>query len=207
MLLRGTVILMAVSLSVASEATAQDTVGEDKISTERGRSVKSIELSREHVAAVNRRRRVVVNFDVIHGDPSFTERPIGELIKHRFTLVDDPTIRIDSIWWNWGEGNQAPYPSTILPLYKHPGYRKWVEDGIDIVQVFLEETKKRGLEVRVNNILLPQPTVVDGWLVFQARPHCFAVGSNLIGACIVGRQAEARADILIEKLEVHADYR
>ena len=107
MLLRGTVILMAVSLSVASEATAQDTVGEDKISTERGRSVKSIELSREHVAAVNRRRRVVVNFDVIHGDPSFTERPIGELIKHRFTLVDDPTIRIDSILREPRNGEQA----------------------------------------------------------------------------------------------------
>ena len=55
--------------------------------------------------------------------------------------------RIDSIWWNWGEGNIAPYPSDILPLYDHPGYRQWVDDGVDIVRVFQEETQARGIEV------------------------------------------------------------
>ena len=33
----------------------------------------SIELSPEHLEAVNRRRRVVVNFDTIHGDRNFAK--------------------------------------------------------------------------------------------------------------------------------------
>lgn len=102
-------------------------------------------LSAEHIAAINRPRRVVVNFDVIHGDPSFT-RDIQDLLSHRFTFTDKEGVQIDSIWWNWGEGHQAPHPSEIMPLYDHPGYRKWVEEGIDIAQVFLEATHQRGLE-------------------------------------------------------------
>ena len=71
----------------------------------------AVELSAEHVKAVQRHRRIVVNFDVIHGDQGFTTRPIPDLVKHRFTYVDDPSVHIDSIWWNWGEGNQTPYRS------------------------------------------------------------------------------------------------
>ena len=106
----------------------------------------TVELSPQHLAAVNRRRRVVVNFDVIHGDPAFTTIDPGDLVKMSFTFADDKGSHIDSIWWNWGEGHQAPYPSRILPLYDHPGYQKWVADGIDIMRVFLEATHERGLE-------------------------------------------------------------
>ena len=72
----------------------------------------TVELSPQHLAAVNRRRRVVVNFDVIHGDPAFTTIDPGDLVKMSFTFADDKGSHIDSIWWNWGEGHQAPYPST-----------------------------------------------------------------------------------------------
>jgi hypothetical protein len=34
-----------------------------------------------------------------------------------------------------------------MPLYDQAGYQKWVDEGVDIMRVFLEETKKRGLEV------------------------------------------------------------
>ena len=102
-------------------------------------------LSEEHVAAVNRDRRVVVNFDVMIVDPTPGEDAY-ELAKERLAFADEPTTRIDSIWWNWCEGNVVPYPSKLLPQYDHPGYRKWLEDGVDIVRVFLDETHKRGME-------------------------------------------------------------
>lgn len=112
-----------------------------------GRAAKTIELSQRHLDAVNRRRRVVVNFDAIHGDPNFTNIAPADLVKLSLTFADDPGSHIDSIWWNWGEGHQAPYPSKLLPLYDHPGYRQWVDEGVDIVRTFVDATRERGLEV------------------------------------------------------------
>ena len=39
----------------------------------------------------------------------------------------------------------APYPSKILPLHP-PEFSQWIEAGLDIVRIFLDETKKRSLE-------------------------------------------------------------
>ena len=93
-------------------------------------------LSEEHIAAVDRHRRTVVNYDAIETmpDPS-GEEDIGAFVKARLFFPDDPDIRIDSIWWNWGEGNVAPYRSKVVPSYQHPGYERWLERGIDIVRV------------------------------------------------------------------------
>ena len=103
-------------------------------------------LSPQHLAQIERRRRVVVNFDAIHGDLKFANIPPSDLVKLSFTFADDPESQIDSIWWNWGEGHQSPYPSKVMPLYDQEGYRKWVEEGVDIMRIFLEATKERGLE-------------------------------------------------------------
>lgn len=103
-------------------------------------------LSPQHLAQIERRRRVVVNFDAIHGDLNFTDIPPSDLVKLSLTFADDPESQIDSIWWNWGEGHQSPYPSKVMPLYDHEGYRKWVEEGVDIMRIFLEATRERGLE-------------------------------------------------------------
>lgn len=107
-------------------------------------------LSAQHLAAVNRRRRVVVNRDAIHGDPTFTDPDIRDLVDYKFDFIDHYPTHIDSLWWNWGEGHQAPYPSKILPhyaqTYDHPGYQRWLDEGIDPVRIFLEETRKRKLE-------------------------------------------------------------
>ena len=107
---------------------------------------KSSRLSKEHIKAVNRDRRIVVNFDVMIVDPVPGEDPY-KLAKERFTFTDDVTTVIDSIWWNWGEGNVVPYPSKYLPQYDHPGFKKWLEDDVDIVRIFLDETRNRGKEV------------------------------------------------------------
>ena len=58
------------------------------------------ELSEAHAAAVRRRRRVAVNFDVLLIDPD-AEGSIADIIANRFQFADDPGTVIDSIWWNW----------------------------------------------------------------------------------------------------------
>ena len=104
--------------------------------------------SPEHIAAIARRRRLVVNFDVTFAiNVQHRLNPDrADLVEHLFGFADVPNSQIDSIWWNWGEGNQAPYPSRFLPLYDHPLYRKWADEGTDIVGQILEATHRRGLE-------------------------------------------------------------
>ena len=105
------------------------------------------QLSSEHINAINRRRRVIVNFDVISSDGArFATKEIERLVEWKFMFADEPGTHIDSIYWSWGEGHQAPYPSEVLPLYDSPGFKKWADDGINIVQVFLEASKQRGIE-------------------------------------------------------------
>lgn len=112
----------------------------------------SVLLNEAHRSAFTRRRRVIVNFDVTfwinvhyrnHGGVADVEAFVNQL----FDFADDKESQIDSIWWNWGEGNQAPYLSDQLPLYEHPLYQGWVKDGIDIVGLVLDATRRRGIEV------------------------------------------------------------
>ena len=63
------------------------------------------------------------------------------------------------------------------------------------------------IEVRVNNILLGAPTVEEGWLVFAVQPKFLAVGDNLVGIRVTERPTDVEHQILIEKLEVHIEYR
>ena len=72
------------------------------------------------------------------------------------------------------------------------------------------------IEVRINNILLGTPIVEEGWLVFAVQPKFLAVGENLVGVGVSGcgrgipapmRSTEVWHQILIEKLEVHLEYR
>ena len=105
------------------------------------------QLSSAHIDAINRRRRVIVNFDVISADGArFATKEIERLVEWKFMFADEPRTHIDSIYWSWGEGHQAPYPSEVLPLYDSPGFKKWADDGINIMQVFLEAAKQRGIE-------------------------------------------------------------
>ena len=105
-------------------------------------------LSPTHLAAIARRRRLIVNFDVTFAinvqHRRNPDRP--DLVEHLFEFADAPRSQIDSMWWNWGEGNQAPYPSQHLPLYDHPLYQKWADEGTDIVGQVLAATHRRGLE-------------------------------------------------------------
>ena len=62
------------------------------------------------------------------------------------------------------------------------------------------------IELRINNILLPPPTVQDGWLVFEAQPAFLAHGENLVGVWVNPPDAAAER-LTLEKLEIHVGYR
>lgn len=62
------------------------------------------------------------------------------------------------------------------------------------------------VEVRLNNLLFPEPTAEGAWLVFEAEPRAFAVGENLVGIRMTERSEEVSQEICIEKLEVHVRY-
>lgn len=68
------------------------------------------------------------------------------LIRHFFEFADNNDVKIDSIWWNFSEGNQATYRSKRLPSIDIPVFQRWIKDDIDIVQILQEETHKRGIE-------------------------------------------------------------
>ena len=105
------------------------------------------QLPSEHIDAINRRRRVIVNFDVISADGArFATKELERLVEWKFMFADEPGTHIDTICWSWGEGHQAPYPSAILPLYDSPGFKAWADEGVNIVQVFLDASKQRGIE-------------------------------------------------------------
>ena len=79
-----------------------------------------LELTPEHQRAVNRPRRIIyhhdsaanVNWDVKGVGP---ER-IDDVVKYIVSPLDAQPNQIDSVWYDWGEGNQVIWPSKILPV-------------------------------------------------------------------------------------------
>ena len=110
--------------------------------------MEDIVLNDEHIAAVDRTRRIVVNFDVSFPINILFDRygDIDRFVCNLFSFVDAEGSQIDSIWWNWCEGNQVPYRSECLPLFDHPLYQKWLAEDIDIVGAILQATHRRGKE-------------------------------------------------------------
>ena len=62
------------------------------------------------------------------------------------------------------------------------------------------------IEVRINNLLLGQPKVESGWLLFDVKPVQLAVGENLVGVRVKDRDPKAER-LSIEKLELSVRYR
>ena len=102
--------------------------------------------SPEHIAAIDRTRRIIKHFDLIHANPAFAGTNSDVLVKFKFDFIDSGGTQIDSVFWDWSEGNTVPFPSKVIPGFNSAGFKKWYREGTDIVRVFLEETKKRGLE-------------------------------------------------------------
>jgi len=105
------------------------------------------ELSAEHIAAVNKSRRIVVNCDALATLFGYKGNDDLEDLKgFMLGILDMPGNQIDSVGWCWSEGNEAPYPSKVLPtLLDHPIFKR-VPEGLDIVRMCCDETRRRGKE-------------------------------------------------------------
>jgi hypothetical protein len=103
----------------------------------------AVELSAEHLRAVNRRRRIVVQYDC----QDCFGMDFASWLSYRFRYADEPGTQIDSIWWDMGRLGQVLYPSRLFDRLEDAGLRKWRDQGIDLVGRLVDETRKRGLEV------------------------------------------------------------
>lgn len=103
----------------------------------------AVELSAEHHKAVGRRRRIVVQYDC-HGQMGLD---FDQWIDYRFTYADQPGTQIDALWWDLGRLGNVVYPSKHLNIFEgHEGFKKWHDQGIDLVGRLVEETRRRNLE-------------------------------------------------------------
>ena len=152
-------------------------------------------FSGEHISAVNRDRKVISNFDALPAASGLKIINIDNLIQSHFEYFDDEYTRVDSVWWCWSEGNQANWPSRILPFMDHAPYKEWSSKGIDPVQIFLDETKNRGMETfftyRINGADndIPMPKVAKipmkeehpDWLIHTHQGNKYV---DLFGASV-----------------------
>ena len=106
---------------------------------------------------MNRQRRIVVNHQV---DGLLCAVQAGlkieEIMEYEFAFNDEKGSQIDAQWWSLDN----TFPMKARPLIDEnspsiPGYvskervkifRQWADSGINIARVYLEQTKKRGLE-------------------------------------------------------------
>ena len=125
-----------------------------------------IELSREHHDAVNRRRRISVQYDPnLRVGLDLTQRSedrppdsIGDeavrMVGHSeqsaqsvFAYEDDPDTQIDAIYWDMGgPSTLATWPSKVLERFEHPALVAWWDQGLDMVTALVDATRERGLE-------------------------------------------------------------
>lgn len=103
----------------------------------------AIQLTPEHQRAVERRRRIVVQYDA-QGDYHLD---FATWLDHRFRYIDEPGTQIDSVWWDLGRLGQVLYPSQFLDQLSAPGLDQWRQQGIDMVGRVIEETRRRKREV------------------------------------------------------------
>ena len=86
----------------------------------------AVKLSEEHIAAVNRRRSTVVNQDAAPDYPPFITGGIelDQIIAYAFSFFGAGDHHIDSIFWSFGEGDSAIYPSKVLPTKDFPNFHR-----------------------------------------------------------------------------------
>ena len=73
-------------------------------------------------------------------------------------------------------------------------------DG-ELVNIPAAQGVERTVQIRLNNALLEQPTVDDGWLIWPVEGLLLAAGANLVGISTQGRAVDA-PHLVVEKLEI-----
>ena len=108
-------------------------------------------LSREHMQAVNRQRRIIFHHDagasVHHPLRDVGPEQIDDVVALLVSPLDAADNQIGSVWYDWSEGNHAVWRSEILPPLAEGAYPGWWEAGHDIVERVRQATSDRGREV------------------------------------------------------------
>ena len=120
------------------------------------------QCSSDHLKAVNRKRRVIINHETLSRfyalSPARGKPNLGHVKQHLFGILDREESQIDTDLGCCGAGNWAPFPSDILPLRLGHAAFEWIADGVDILQICVEETHRR-----LHERLVPDPA----WRVCQ----------------------------------------
>ena len=118
---------------------------------------REFQLSPEHIAAVKAKRRIVVNHPA-DGLLAAIQRQVSieNLMTYELGFTDEPGSQIDGQWWCLDQlfpMKARPMTARDSPLAKGPymggnveTIYRWADEGINIAKVYLEETKKRGIE-------------------------------------------------------------
>jgi hypothetical protein len=111
---------------------------------------RAVMLTTEHMAAVNRPRRIVAHQDVlamegVRSRDAFIPARVDDVVDHVLGYLDVEGTQVDSVWLDLGEGNTAVWPSEVLPRADQI-LPEWWEAGIDPIEVLVAEIHKRDLE-------------------------------------------------------------
>ncbi len=141
------------------------------------------ELSPDHLAAAQRRRRIVVNHQVdgllkaVNAGMS-----VPQIMEYEFGFVDEGGTHIDAQWWSWDNvfpmrghwliSANSTSVSGYLSAEEVKTFQRWAGSGVNIAEIYIEETKKRGLECfysyRLNEMLEKngeQDDMPPDWLI------------------------------------------
>ena len=122
-------------------------------------------LPTTHQDAVNRRRRIVVQYD----GHNALGKEWNKWLDYRFRWLDAPDTQIDSIWWDIQPLLKGYYPTP-------PGsiIYKWPDEKTDIVGALVAETRKRSLEVFWNHRVSEVDINAGGsGAAWKSGPHPF----------------------------------
>ena len=110
-----------------------------------------VELSKNHVKAVHRKRRIVMMQDA-YGD-GHGATPMGgdfaSWLRYRFSYLDELETQIDAIWWDMAA--LAVYPNQGFPDDVQARFDAWSAAGNDPLKALVDGTHSRGLEAFFNH--------------------------------------------------------
>ena len=110
-----------------------------------------VELSKDHIKAVHRRRRIVMMQDA-YGD-GHGATPLGgdfdSWLRYRFSYLDELETQIDAIWWDMAA--LAVYPNQGFPADVQARFNAWSTAGNDPLKALVDGTHGRGLEAFFNH--------------------------------------------------------
>lgn len=103
-------------------------------------------LSHDHQTAVNRSRRIILEYDA-HDPSELLGGDFDRWLEFRFQFADQPGSQIDAIMWDLHPSSDVvAYPSDLLPSPHLESLQRWHQQGIDWLQRVIVETHVRGLE-------------------------------------------------------------